>query len=59
MTRKIEIYTWQDTNAPLQYAWCAAYQEYDLDVEAASAATEQDAIIDLVTNYDLPKGRVK
>jgi hypothetical protein len=50
------IYTWRNLDAPRFASWSAAWQEPDLDVLAAHAATEDDAIADLVTQYDIPKG---
>ena len=59
MERKIEIYTWEDRNAPSTFAWRAAYQENDLDVDTGVGLTERDAVFDLVENHDLPKQEVR
>lgn len=57
MERKIEIYTWSNPYAPPEFGWSAAFQEIDLDVPFSYGATEEEAIIDLIQNYDLPEDK--
>ncbi len=57
MERKLTIYTWLNESAPRPCAWSAAFQECDLDVTCSYGPTEEQAIIDLVRNYDLPEDR--
>ena len=51
------ITTWQRAYAPEQERWAACFNEIDLGVPTGSGATEEDAIVDLVKNHDLPEPR--
>jgi hypothetical protein len=54
--RKITITVWENTYSPLPASdWSACYDDYDLDVNCASGATPEEAVIELVSLWDLPK----
>jgi hypothetical protein len=55
MERKITISVWE-TDAPISDSlWAACYNEYDLDDPVGTGHTPEEAIIELVQMWDLPK----
>lgn len=52
--RKYTIVTEESLDAPSSHRWAACYNGFDLDIETGIGATEEEAIIELISLYDLP-----
>ena len=49
----MQVHVWRDDIAPSAWRWCAAAQEYDLDVPVGSGTTPLKAIEDLLWLIDV------
>ena len=52
--RRYTIVTGKDIFAPPEFLWQASWNDFDLDVTMGMGPTEEDAVRDLVTQYDFP-----
>jgi hypothetical protein len=50
------IDVWHEPSAPPQYQYVACFGDYDLGVDTGHGPSAETAMIDLITNYELPKG---
>jgi hypothetical protein len=55
MERKVTITVWQ-TDAPFADSqWAACFDDYDLDCHTGTGPSPEEAIIELISLWDLPK----
>jgi len=53
--RKYTIVTEESLDAPLPFRWAACFNGFDLDVQTATGQTEEDAVMELISSWGLPK----
>lgn len=53
--RKYTIVTEESLDAPSSHRWAACYNGFDLDVKTGTGATEEEAIIELISLHGLPE----